>query len=330
MKIEDRLLTKNRTIANVPERMKHLTWKAGIGLLAVCLGCGGGSQSESGATEAVPVAVDQSLQPLMEAEEAAFEGLNKYARINSTYVPELKAIEMLLNDSARIAVVTREMTPAERKILAEQKFQYRSIKIAVDAVALITNQANPDTLITTAELKDVFEGRRTQWNQVGRNGGTGKISVVFDNNSSSNLTYLLDTLQVADRAKAPIFAVKSNEEVIDFVKKNPNALGVIGVNWISDSDDPKTPKFLDGIRVMAVSRTPDPELDDYYQPFQYNLALNRYPLARKLVMLSKEARQGPATSYINFVTSDRGQRIVLKAGLLPATQIIRLVNIRSE
>ena len=311
--------------------MKRFTWKVGMGLLALCLGCGnGGNKSEPGVAEEVPVAVDQSLQPLMEAEEAAFEGLNKYARINTSYVTELKAIEMLLNDSVRIAVVTREMTPAERKILAEQKFQYRSIKIAVDAVALITNQSNADTLITTAELKGVLEGSHTQWNQVGRNGGGGKISVVFDNNSSSNLSYLLDTLRVTDRSKAPIFAVKSNEEVIDFVKKNPNALGVIGVNWISDADDPKTPRFMEGIKVMAVSRTPDPELDDYYQPFQYNLALNRYPLARKLVMLSKEARQGPATSYINFVTSDRGQRIVLKAGLLPATQIIRLVNIRPE
>lgn len=311
--------------------MKRLTWKVSVAFLALCLGCGGNnSNSESGSTETIAVAVDQSLQPLMEAEEGAFEGLNKYARITSSYVTELKAIELLLNDSARIAVVTREMNPAERKILAEQKYQYRSIKIAVDAVALITNQANPDTLITTPELKDVLEGKRTQWNQVGKNGGSGRINVVFDNNSSSNLSYLLDTLGVADRSKAPVFAVKSNEEVIDFVKKNPNAMGVIGVNWISDADDPKTPKFLQGIRVMAVSRTPDPELEDFYQPFQYNLALNRYPLARKLVMLSKDARQGPATSYINFVTSDRGQRIVLKAGLLPATQVIRLVNIRPE
>lgn len=310
--------------------MKQSIWKIGVGLLALCLGCGEENKSQSNLTEEVPVAVDQSLQPLLEAEEAAFEGLNKYARINTSYVTELKAIEMLLNDSARIAVVTREMNPAERKILAEQKFQYRSIKIAVDAVALITNRANPDTLITTAELKDVLEGRRTQWSQVGKNGSSAKISVVFDNNSSSNLGYLLDTLKVADRSKAPVFAVKSNEEVIEFVKKNPNALGVIGVNWISDADDPKTPRFMEGIRVMAVARTPEPALDDYYQPFQYNLALNRYPLSRKLVMLSKEARQGPATSYINFITSDRGQRIVLKAGLLPATQVIRLVNIRPE
>jgi len=302
-----------------------------IGLLA----CGGKETTQDTAsTGEVSIAADESLRPVMEAEEMAFEASNKYAKINSLYVPQLKAIELLLNDSVRVAVVTREMDARERKILAEQKFQYRSVKVAIDAVALITNQANPDTLIRTDELRDVLLGKRSQWNEVGLNGGSGKISMVFDNNSSSNLTYLLDTLGVPTASKAPVFAVKSNEEVLDFVKKNPNALGVIGVNWISDSDDPKTPRFLDGIRVMAVSRNPNarPERDpeDYFQPFQYNLALNRYPLSRNVVMISKDARQGLATSYINYVSSDRGQRIVLKAGLLPATQIIRLVNTHAE
>lgn len=294
-------------------------------------GCGGGRESTGAdSTGAVEVAVDQSLQPVMEAEEMTFEATSKYAKINSRYVSELKAIELLLNDSVQVAVVTREMNASERKILAEQKYRYRSVKIAIDAVALITNQSNPDTLLTTDQLREVLQGKRTQWSQVGKNGNNGKITVVFDNNSSSNLTYLLDTLGIADRMKAPVFAVKSNEEVIAFVKKNPGALGVIGVNWISDSDDPKTPKFMEGIRVMAVARNPEPDPEDYYQPFQYNLALDHYPLARKVVMISKDARQGAPTSYINYVASDRGQRIVLKAGLLPATQIIRLVNTHPE
>jgi phosphate transport system substrate-binding protein len=305
------------------------------GLLAWALGllwsCSGGNESGNpDEANRVSVAVDQSLQPVMEAEEMAFEATHKYSKVDSKYVTELKAIEMLLNDSARVAIVTREMNPQERKILAEQKYRYRSVKIAIDAVALITSQSNPDTLITTDELRDVLSGKRTTWNQVGKNGGTGKITVVFDNNSSSNLSYLLDTLGVRDRSKAPIYAVRSNEEVIGFVKKNPGAMGVIGVNWISDVDDPKTPKFMEGIRVMAVARNPDPDPEDYYQPFQYNLALNHYPLSRKVVMISKDARQGAATSYINYVASDRGQRIVLKAGLLPATQIIRLVNTHPE
>ncbi len=310
---------------------KYLLYFSLFMVAVTCWRCGGGSEStRANSADAVEVAVDQSLQPVMEAEEMTFEATNKYAKVNSRYVSELKAIEMLLNDSAQVAVVTREMNASERKMLAEQKYRYRSVKIAIDAVALVVNESNPDTLITTDQLRDVLQGKRTQWSQVGKKGSNSNVTVVFDNNSSSNLSYLLDTLGIADRTKASVFAVKSNEEVIAFVKKNPGALGVIGVNWISDSDDPKTPKFMEGIRVMAVARNPEPDPEDYYQPFQYNLALDHYPLARKVVMISKDARQGAPTSYINYVASDRGQRIILKAGLLPATQIIRLVNTHPE
>ncbi|MCY7351518.1 MAG: substrate-binding domain-containing protein [Cytophagaceae bacterium] len=316
--------------------MKQVAYIGGVLILASgLLACGDSDKpADTVSTGDIVIASDQSLQPLIEAEEMAFEASRKYAKITPKYVTELKAIEMLLNDSARVAVVTREFNARERKILAEQKFQYRSMKIAIDAVALITNDANADTLISTDQLRDVLTGKITQWNQLRRGGkqqtGGGKITVVFDNNSSSNLSYLLDTLEISDQVKAPVFAVKSNEEVIAFVKKNPNAMGVIGLNWISDSDDPKTPGFMQGIRVMGVARRPEPEPEDYFQPFQYNLALNRYPLSRNVLMITKEARRGLGTGFINYVASDRGQRIVLKAGLLPATQIIRLVNIRPE
>lgn len=278
----------------------------------------------------ITVAVDESLRPVMEAEEMAFEIPRKYAKINSVYTSELNAIQLMLNDSARVAVVTRQLNPRERRVFEEAKLKYRSIKIATDAVALITNPASRDSLISVDQLRDVLSGKLTRWSELGRGGASEKITVVFDNGNSSNLNYLMDTLQVADRTKAPVFAVKSNEEVIDFVKKNPNALGVIGVNWISDIDDPKTPRFMDQIRVMGVARNPEPEADDFYQPFQYAIALQKYPLSRHVYMITKEARRGLGTGYINYVVSDRGQRIVLKSGLLPATQIIRLVNTRSE
>jgi phosphate transport system substrate-binding protein len=276
----------------------------------------------------ITVAVDESLRPVMEAQEAAFEATRKYAKINSVYITELKAIELMLNDSARVAVVTRQLNDSERRVFEESKLKYRSIKIATDAVALITHPANADTLISTDELAQVLAGRKSRWSDLGRKGANERITVVFDNNNSGNLNYLFDTLQVADRSKAPVFAVKSNEEVIEFVKKNKNAMGIIGVNWISDIDDPKTPRFMEGIRIMGVARRPEPEPADYYQPFQYAIALQKYPLCRHVYMITKEARRGLGTGYINYVVSDRGQRIVLKAGLLPATQIIRLVNTR--
>ncbi len=301
----------------------------GVGLIAVGACQSNQEPDDTVSVGQITVSVDESLQPLMEAEEMAFEATRKYAKLTSVYVTELKAIELLLNDSARVAVVTRQLNSSERRIFEESKLKYRSIKIATDAVALIVNTSNTDTLITTDQLREVLAGKRTRWSEVGNSGRSEKVTVVFDNNNSSNLNYLFDTLGVPNRASAPIFAVKSNEEVIDFVKKNPNALGVIGVNWISDIDDPKTPRFTEGIRIMAVAKRPEPEPDDYIQPYQYAIALQKYPLCRNVYMITKEARRGLGTGYINYVVSDRGQRIVLKAGLLPATQIIRLVNMRS-
>jgi len=45
-------------------------------------------------------------------------------------------------------------------------------------------------------------------------------------------------------------------------------------------------------------------------------------------MITKEAKRGLGTGFINYVMTDAGQRIVLKSGLLPANQIIRLVQVR--
>jgi phosphate transport system substrate-binding protein len=67
--------------------------------------------------------------------------------------------------------------------------------------------------------------------------------------------------------------MKSNKEVIAYVKSHKNAIGVIGTNWISDGDDPASLGFIKDINVMSVTDKPNPTKEDYYQPFGYNLAL---------------------------------------------------------
>lgn len=47
-------------------------------------------------------------------------------------------------------------------------------------------------------------------------------------------------------------------------------------------------------------------------------------------MVSKEAYTGLGAGFTAFVASERGQRIVLKFGLVPATMPVRLVEIINE
>src|SRR5690606_25195086 len=123
-----------------------------------------------------------------------------------------------------------------------------------------------------------------------------------------------------------------NEEVINYVKENRNALGVIGVNWISDEDDPETLDFRDGIKVVSVSKT---EGGEYFKPYQayiyeeYHMDKG-YPLVREAWILNKAGRTTLNGGIVNFMMGEKGQLIIQKSSLIPANMVARMVNITTE
>jgi phosphate transport system substrate-binding protein len=56
--------------------------------------------------------------------------------------------------------------------------------------------------------------------------------------------------------------------------------------------------------------------------------LGNYPLMRNLYLINCEGGPGPGTGFTSFVAGERGQRIVLKSGLLPDSIPPREVIIR--
>lgn len=65
----------------------------------------------------------------------------------------------------------------------------------------------------------------------------------------------------------------------------------------------------------------------YFQPFQAHVAQGYYPLPRKITILSREARKGLGSGFIAFFASQPGQRIVLKAGLVPENMPMRVIEV---
>ena len=295
-------------------------------MCAVMCACGGTTQKET-IIGKVNVSADESLQPLMEAEERAFEGIIKDVEVNLIFRPEDVSIGLMINDSTRIAVVTRELNAKEQDIIKQNKQQVFTHKLATDAVALITHPANHDTLMTMNELKDLFLGKKSNWSELKGANLSEKVVIVFDNNNSSNLSFISQKLGIQDKSKIPFFTANSNKAVIDYVKKTPGALGVIGINWISDTDDPAAEKFIKGINVLGISEIENPATADAYSyPIPYYLKLERYPLRRNVYLLTKDVRN----SFLNYACKDKGQLVVLKAGLLPATQPVRMIHVTNK
>jgi phosphate transport system substrate-binding protein len=265
--------------------------------------------TDSATVGEITLGVDESFEPLMKAEKTAFQEQYKYAKINYKFSPENEVIADMLNDKIRGVVVTRDLTAKEKEIFTREAITYRSFNIAADGIALLTNKSSIDTLITLAELKEMMVGT------------SAKYTLVVDKANSSNLKFLIDKLQISSEQKLHVVAAGSNPEVIKQVKNDPNAIGIVGSNWISDGDNPTSLGFIRSVHVMSVS---EGKGMPYTQPFGYNLALKKYPLRREIKYIIKEAHQGLGTGFLNYVSGDLGQLIVLKAGLIPLTRPITI------
>ncbi len=274
----------------------------------------------------VNIAADETLRPLVGAELDTFHGLYRYASISMRYEHETELFRDLLNDSVKVIVASRKLRANEEAVFKARHLIPVTTKVAVDAIALIINKENYDSLLKISTLKEILSGKINSWKQLNAKTSLGDITFVFDNKGSSTVRYLSDSLIHSKTFASNCFAVNTNKEVMAYVEKNKNAIGVIGVSWISDQDDSNAQDFLSRVRVMALTDNENPTMDDYVQPYQAYIALKKYPLTREVYMISREGRAGLGTGFVSFTAGDAGQRIIRLAGLLPATMPVRIIN----
>ena len=273
-------------------------------------------------TGTISLGVDESFQRVVEAEKVAFRDNYHFANINLQFKPENEAIADLLNDKVRGVVVTRELTDAEKAVFTREKITYRSFKFAADGIALLVHPSNKDTLIGLDQLKALLSGQQKSWKSIGSSRG-GDVELVVDKANSSNIKFLVDLFGLGNKGLS-VSAAGSNKEVIEYVKSHPNAMGIIGSNWISDGDNPTSLGFIRSVNVMSVAKESSLPKAEFYQPFGYNLALKKYPLRREVKIILKESYLGLGTGFVNYVCGDMGQLIVLKSGLIPLTRPITI------
>ena len=141
---------------------------------------------------------------------------------------------------------------------------------------------------------------------------------MFDNPLSSTVRWCVDSILGGKEIKAPnIGAVKTSKAVIDYVEQHPNAMGIIGSNWLNDSRDTTNVTFKKNIQVMKVSRMDSATAANSWRPYQYYLYNGNYPLVRTIYALLNEPRTGLPSNFAHFCRLPKGQTIILQSGLLP-------------
>lgn len=302
--------------------------------LSSCSGCGGPSATRTDTHRSgfAEFAADDCFKNIIDENITVFEALNPQAHLLANYVSETEAINMILKDSVRLIIATRDMTEQEREFISEQgeTTNPRSQLIAMDAIALIVHPTNPDTLISIPDFKRVMTGEITNWKELFPSSKLGDMKVVFDNPGSSTVRYIKDSICRGEPISSAIFGAKNNMEVLDYVARTPAALGIIGVNWISNPYDSVQLSFNGTVQVMAVSKEEPATIDNSYLPYPALIALGDYPMQRNVYLWLTDIKGTLPAGFADFMGRDRAQRIILKSGLVPATPHMRTIEIKES
>lgn len=306
---------------------------AAVAVMAVAVSSCDKKPKSTASSGIATIACDASFENIIQQEIDVFEFNYKQASIIPYYIDERACIDSLLDLNTKLAVTTRPLTDKEEAYLKSKDRQVRQSRIAVDALALIVNPANNIEQLSTTELAEILSGKEQEWNNVWPNDGLGRIEVVFDHQGSSTVQYMRDSLLAGGQLGENVFAQKSPEEVFKAVASNKNAIGVIGVSWISTdmatanmtteervkalndtTGSAPDQQFRQEVKVLKVSR-PDEVMA--YAPYQYYIYSGQYPLIRSIYMICTGAGGTISHGFYSYVTGFQGQKLIQSTGVLP-------------
>lgn len=298
------------------------------------------------------IGVDESFAQVIDEQIMVFEAKYPDASIIPVYTTEKNLYDLLMKDSIRLILGTRELSKAELFEFEEKQRTVKTFKLASDAIALVVNKQNPDSLLTMNQIKGVMTGELLTWKDINPKSKLGNIDIVFDTPKSSVIRFIQTTICddkpltmnasaiTSDSTSINLNDVNSNLAVIDYVASHPNALGVVGVSWILPSEN--TPNFLyeDKIKVVALTRSDKATIENSFKPTQFNIALESayrlseeknelpgYPLYRELYIINTDVFGGLPFGFQNFLLSERGQKIISKSGLIPEKKPSRIIEV---
>lgn len=305
----------------VKARFKNYEWSWIVCLLlfSYCSNQKKNTPAETTTNGSIHISVDETFKPVIDSQIKVFEVLYPHAKIIAHYKAEADCLKDLLNDSIRMIIITRGLTAKEEQFMKDTlQYMPGQNKIASDAISVIVNNKCRDSIFDMADIRSLVKGTSGY-----------KYKVVLDGlNATGTVRYVMDSLLKGQPFGSNVVAATSSQGVIDYVAKNPDAIGFVGVSWIGNQGDASQLSFTENVKIASLECARCNPVA-YVKPYQANIALKRYPMVRDLFYILKENYSGLGSGFADFLVYEKGQLIFRRAYLWPAKMSfnIRKTNI---
>ncbi|HAP02200.1 MAG TPA: hypothetical protein DCQ93_09785 [Bacteroidetes bacterium] len=278
-------------------------------------------ESETPVSGKISIALDKAFSQIFENEKLIFENNYRNASINLIEETESKALQDLLDGKVRIAILTHKLSNDEINYLTKKDLTPIHFLSLYDAVVMIININNKDSLLTQKQIEQIFKGEITEWSQIDAKNKSGAINIIFDESGSSAARYFKEKFSIREFPEN-FFALKNKKELVEYVNTHINAIGVAGYSLLTDEMDSLEKKYA----AIAVTDS----AGNFHLPTSKNIRWGFYPYRREVYIACAEGYPGLGTGFANFVMSDVGQTIIHRQGFVPAKQLLRLIELKKE
>lgn len=210
-------------------------------------------------------------------------------------------IAALINGTVDLAQSSREIKEDERsQVEANRNARLVETPVALDALAVFVNNANPVRALTIDQVSQIFTGKVKNWSQVG--GRNAPIILYGRESSSGTYDYFKEhVLNKADFAPG-VQTLQGTAAIINAVSRDPNGIGYGGIAYASD------------VRPLGIKKDGG---SAPIEPNESTVADGSYPLSRKLFFYSLSTSPDRVTRFVQWTISPEGQAVVKNVGYFP-------------
>jgi phosphate transport system substrate-binding protein len=284
----------------------------GLALLLALAGCaptGTRSGGNGGRTQPTTVQVKGSdtMVNLNQAWAETYMQTHKDARVVVTGGGSGTGITAMIEGKTDIAASSRQMKPEEITDATKAGHAPKEFKVALDGIAVIVNKANPVKSMTLDQLANIYTGKVKDWKQLG--GKAGKIVLLAREVNSGTHVFFKehviqkgDTKSPADYTKTTLY-LSSSQAIVTEVAQNPQAIGYVGLGYVSKD-----------VRPLPVAKKPGAAT---VAPTAESVRTNAYPISRPLYYYTNGEPAGAVKGFLDFVMSPDGQAVVSELDFVP-------------
>ena len=268
--------------------------------------------------DTLTVWADTSLMVFSNEHKKAFENAGKPPVINLLYKNESEIVSALISGKIQAAFLQRLLSPAEASAIQKlAEFYPKQYTTSYDAFVFVSSTKNAFDSLSIENIESMLKGK-------------SNLNLVVENKRALSVQYMKSRFNLNNDQLSHLFTQNSTAELFQYLRSNPNSIGIIPFSYISDVESESIAEMLNGLKVLSINYLDSSLKRLTVLPSQSSIASREYPFVNPIVFINSNMPFKSGINFVNYLFKPKAQRLTLKLGLCPAIFPGREIKINTK